>query len=380
MFKTVSFALLMLIVPCGLTSSLFSASVFPGEEWQTASPEEQGIDPNRLNRAIQYLKDHSGKDGVAELVIILNGYLVWQGPRVDRKHGVWSLTKSFTSTVLGLLIEEGKCSLDTLAKDIVPEMAETYPTVTLRHFTTMTSGYRAEGDETTGGYTHGPSATPFVPSPVPLFSPPGSKYAYWDSAMNQFAHVLTRIAGKPLKDYLNEKIARPIGMNPDQWDWGFFRLEDGSVIHGGAGNHGKHVMITARELARFGLLYLNRGRWNDAQLIPESWIDQACSVQVAAEIPVADPQLSPTEGSGAYGYNWWINGTQSNGERKWPDAPAKTFSASGYNNNDLFIIPEWNMVIVRLGLDQNDHAITDHEYSTFLNYIGDALTTGRTGP
>jgi len=63
----------------------------------------------------------------------------------------------------------------------------------------------------------------------------------------------------------------------------------------------------------------------------------------------------------------------SAGKRKWPVAPAGTYAASGYNNNDMFIIPEWNMVIVRLGLDQNDQLITDEGFSAFIQKIGEAL-------
>jgi len=147
---------------------------FPEEHWQETKPETQGVDSAKLKTAVSYLKDNSGSDGVKELVIIRNGSMIWKGADIDKMHGVWSLTKSFTSTVLGLLIDDDKASLDTLAKDYVPSMAEVYPDVTLRHFTSMTSGYYAVGDKSSGSYKHGPSRTPFKPAPTPLFKPPGS--------------------------------------------------------------------------------------------------------------------------------------------------------------------------------------------------------------
>ena len=161
-----------------------SEMIFPGERWQEATPEAQNVDSAKLEAAVSYLKDHSGSDGVKELVIIRNGRLIWKGTDIDKQHGVWSLTKSFTSTVLGLLIDDGKATLDTLAKDYVPSLAAVYPDIALRHFTTMTSGYYAVGDEPSGSYKHGPSRTPFKSASKPLFEPPGSRYAYWDSAMN----------------------------------------------------------------------------------------------------------------------------------------------------------------------------------------------------
>jgi CubicO group peptidase (beta-lactamase class C family) len=348
-----------------------SKMVFPEERWQETKPEAQGVDSTKLNAAISYLKDNSGSDGVKELVIIRNGVMIWKGTDIDKMHGVWSLTKTFTSTVLGLLIDDEKATLDTFAKDYVPSMAEVYPNVTLQHFTTMTSGYYAVGDEPSGSYKHGPSSTPFKPTPTPLFKPPGSRYAYWDSAMNQFANVLTHIANEPIEDLFKQRIADPIGMDRAKWDWGDFGKIDGIVVNGGSGNNNKHIFISARELARFGHLFLNRGKWKNKQLISASWADMAIKAHVPASLPLE--ALSGADGRGVYGFNWWANGIKPNGKRNWPGAPSGTYAASGYNNNDMFVIPEWNMVIVRLGLDQSEFAITNAIYGSFLEKVGQAI-------
>ena len=369
MGKYVLCVCLMLIGSCLLGSSF--GMVFPGDDWQRVRPEEAKVDSGKLAEAVEYLKNHSGRDGVRELVIIRNGYMIHKGDNIDKVHGVWSCTKSFTSTVLGLLIDEKKTSLGALAKDYVPEMAENYGKVTLKHFTTMTSGYRAVGDEPKGGYTHGPSTTPFTPGPEPLFEP-GTKYAYWDSAMNQFANVLARIADEPIEDVFKRRIAEPIGMHHDKWRWGDFGKVDGLVINGGSGNNNKHIFICAREIARLGQLFLNRGNWNGKQLISSEWVDLATRVHVPASMPLGHLQ-SGIDGRGVYGFNWWNNGIKPDGKRKWPDAPVGTYCASGHNNNKMFIIPEWNMVIVRLGLDQRDNKISDAVWNTFLRKVGRSL-------
>ena len=356
-----------------VVSAWFSAAgamVFPGEDWREAKPESQGIDSEKMKEAVSYLAENSGPDGVKELVIIRNGYMIHKGTDIDKVHGVWSLTKSFTSTVLGLLIDDGKANLDTLAKDYVPSMAQAYPGVTLRHFTTMTSGYYAVGDEPQGRYRHGPSATPFEPFGKPLFAP-GSKYAYWDSAMNQFGNVLTRIAGEPIKDLFKRRIADPIGMNRSKWDWGDFGKVEGIVVNGGSGNSNNHIFICARELARFGHLFLNRGKWESKQLVSAAWMEKATKAQVPG--PIALEELSGADGRGVYGYNWWVNGIKADGQRKWPGATVGTYSASGYNNNDMFVIPEWQMVVVRLGLDEGTLNIADQTYGSFLEKIGGAM-------
>jgi CubicO group peptidase (beta-lactamase class C family) len=341
--------------------------VFPGRAWQRATPESQGLDAGRLESAVAYLRENAGPDGVGELAIVRNGYMVWHGPHIDKVHGIWSCTKSFTSTVLGLLIEDGKATPDTRAKEHLAELATAYPGVTLRHFTTMTSGYRAENDEPRGGYRHGPSPTPFDPCNTPLFAP-GTHYAYWDSAMNQFGNVLTHIAGEPMIELFHRRIAEPIGMDPDKWDWGDFGQIDGIVVNGGSGNSNNHVFICAREMARFGHLFLNRGNWDGRRLISADWVDLATKPHVCSSLPLWPD--SGADGRGVYGFNWWTNATKADGQPKWPGAPAGTYAACGYNNNDMFVIPEWNMVIVRLGLDQQQRKVTDAVYGQFIRRVG----------
>lgn len=342
--------------------------VFPGKDWEVATPESQGVDPAKLNQAVALLEQTVGKDGVHELAIVRHGRMIWQGDDIDKLHGVWSFTKVFTSTALGLLIDDGKCTLDTKAADILPAMAATYPQVTLRHFATMTSGYRAVGDEQ-GSYSHGASVTPFDPNPNPLFRPPGSHFAYWDSAMNQFANALTRIAGEALEDLMQRRIADPIGMNRAKWDWGDWGKIDGLVVNGGSGNKTGPMKISTREAARFGLLFLNRGNWNGKQLLSERWVDAATRVQVPASVPHGFAERS-SEGPGEYGFNWWVNGIKPDGKRKFPGAPPNTYCGAGHNNNRCFVIPEWNMVIVRLGLDGS---AKDQVWSDFLAKVGEAL-------
>jgi hypothetical protein len=79
---------------------------------------------------------------------------------------------------------------------------------------------------------------------------------------------------------------------------------------------------------------------------------------------------SEKEGPGEYGFNWWINGVKANGQRKFPDAPPDTYCGAGFNNNRCFVIPEWNMVVVRLGLDGN---APDKVWNDFLAKVGEAI-------
>jgi len=353
----------LLLIMMGGKETLAGGMVFPGAAWTEVTPESQKVDSAKLNVAVDYLRDHSGSNGVKRLIIVRNGRVIWKGSEVDRRQCVWSVTKAFTSTAHGLLIEDGKCKLNTLARQYNPkDLAELYPDVTLRHFATMTSGYDGVGgsydyDEKRRGDQNA------LVGPLPPFFAPGTKYQYWDEATQQYGYVLTQIAGEPLHDYLKRRIFNPIGISKTEFQPDY----TGEVPNWTGG-----LVISAADLARFGLLFLNEGNWAGKQLVPASWIREATRVQVPPSIPNGLAS-SGRKGSGVYGYHWWPNGTTPEGKRRWPDAPLCTYARSGYNNNDLFIIPAWNMVIVRLGLDQREDEITADEYNVFLKKVSEAV-------
>jgi CubicO group peptidase (beta-lactamase class C family) len=205
-------------------------------------------------------------------------------------------------------------------------------------------------------------------------------YAYWDSAVNELGFLITKIAEKSMKALFQERIGSVIGLDPNDWNWGDFGQVDGLTINGGAGNHNNHVFISAIELSRFGHLMLNRGFWKGTQLIDPNWIDSSTDVQVSVGLPWAGIGSAILDGRGAYGYLWWRNGMLADGKQKWPGATSGTFAASGANNNKLFVIPEWNMVIVRLGLDGGEATtIKDSEWGRLLNLVGKAVTDRKKG-
>jgi len=306
---------------------------------------------HELDSALTYLKSVCGKDGINKVVILKEGKVLFKGTESEVVQNVWSCTKSFTSTVLGLLIAEGKCSLDSKVMNFLPELRENYPDVTFRNFATMTSGYKAKGDNPALG--HGQTDTPFSPDPEPLFSP-GREFRYWDSAMNMFARALSKVAGEPIENFFRRKVAVPIGMVPEKWNWKDFGEIDGIIVNGGAGNKSRGIFISASEMARFGQLFLNKGNWEGRQIIPVQWVQEATSPEIKGLVP---------NDSTPYGFNWWTAG-------RFPDAPEGTFAALGFNNNNCIVIPAWDMVIARLGLDGE---IEDEKWNNFIKMVGEAL-------
>ena len=341
---------------------------FPGTDWQEISPEEQGVDSVRLIAAMNYLGDTYGGAGVSEAIVMRNGYMIWKGSNIDEIHTIHSCTKTFTSTILGLLIDDGKCNLDDLAVKYVPDLAETYPEyamIKLRHLASMTSGYDGERGEKTDEKPWGDERKYLNPV-APLFAA-GTAYKYHDAAVHLLGHIITRIAGEPMEDVFRRRIADPIGMKRSKWiDLG---IVDGVLFNSPSGIYNGGIHITAREMARYGYLYLNRGNWNGKQLISPDWVDQA----TVNHVPASFRALSG-RGSGRYGFFWWTNGIKADGNRPWPLAPPGTYGARGGSSNYCFVIPEWNMVIVRLeAASRLSFRNSDSVLDTFFGMVSDAL-------
>jgi CubicO group peptidase (beta-lactamase class C family) len=347
--------------------------VFPADTWAQATPESQGVDAAGLRAALEHL-DRALRDfgGVGTVFIVRNGYAIWAGPESDKEYPIFSCTKVFTSTVLGVLTDDGKCCLEDLAIRYLPELSQAHPEyagLRLHHLATMAGGYqgvvREVSDEQPWGDPLG-----YLLAQYPRYEP-GSACAYHDHDVFLLGHILTRVAGESLAILFKRRIADPIGMT--RWSWGVVgTLESGLPLNNVAGTPSRSpgVQTNARELARFGHLFLNRGLWDGRRLLSASFIDQATSNQVPASLPHA----SGADPAGHYGFYWWTNGRQRNGAQPWPDAPAGAYAARGGSGNFCFVVPDWNLVLVRLGTNTlTRSAGTDELWSGFFRQVREAM-------
>lgn len=338
--------------------------IFPAETWEHRQPEELNIDSDLLLEALDYLASESGEDGLEEVFIARRGFVIYKGDSIHKKHNIYSSSKSFTSTVLGLLRDRGLISEETLAKDIDTALARWYPDLRLRHFASMTSGYSAKGGSRWNEPSEDWSWTPFEID-TPLFDP-GTEYAYWDEAQMMFGRLLTMKSGRTLKSIFMEGIGEHIGMKDFDW-WGD-EVYKGIPLNNGCTG----VTIDAEQLARFGHFYLNNGSWNGEQLLSKEWISKATQNQVFTD-KLADTDRKNVDGRGCYGFNWWVNGRMVNGEFHMPDSPKSLYYASGLHNNMCFVIPEWDMVVVRRGEDGNPKKGKPFVYNEFFKRMTKAV-------
>ncbi|WP_419658490.1 serine hydrolase domain-containing protein [Desulfosarcina variabilis] len=324
-------------------------SVFPGKNWQKASPDSQGVDGDALDNAMQYLDKNLAGVGTDEMVIVRNGYIIYDGAAANSRHSIYSGTKTFTTTVLGLLIKEGRISsINDRAVKYLPRLDDEYPAysaITLKQLATFTSGYTADITAKPDMHWGNPNGylTPGRPS-----APPGTQFNYHDPGMHQLGNILTRVSGEGLEQTFKTKVADIIGMQNWQWHHcGYGNNGESTTVVANflnpSGIYGGGIHATALDIARYGLLYLNRGNWNGRQILSPGWVDEATTNQVPLDISNQGPDQR-----GRMGYLWWTNGIGVNGARRWPSAPAKTYTFHGRSRNFCFVVPEWNMVIVRL--------------------------------
>jgi CubicO group peptidase (beta-lactamase class C family) len=320
---------------------------FPTEEWEEVAPEAEGVDSAWLRAAVDHMAATFGRDGARELVIVRNGRLIWAGPGADAYHTIYSCTKTFTSTLLGILVDEGKCSLDDLAVKYVPGLDDHYTLygkIRLRHLASMSGGYRGQVVDKRPDQPWG-DVMAYLNPREPAFEA-GTHVQYNDHDVFILGKILTLLTRTPLQDQFQRRIAGPIGI--ERWEWGVSGTVDGIPLNNPPGNPGgagaAGVKISPRDLARFGLLMLNRGNWNGRQLLSPAFVDEATSNR----IPLTGG-FRNRDFRGRYGFYWWTNGAMIDGRRPWPSAPSGTYMAHGNGGNFCCVVPEWNVVIVRMG-------------------------------
>lgn len=327
LFLIVFFVSSVHLLPVGCTSGS-REKVFPGKEWDIITPEKAGLNEAALTRIDSLMKKAN-----ANGVLIHNGYLVTEwcyGGAKETHFEVQSITKSITSSVLGLALHDGLIpSLDAKVKDYYPglQVGPYTDEITFRHLVTASSGIKSTITE--GRY--------FDPDNMK----PGIESRYHNDHFHQLAAALTYIYCQELGEVFSNRVLQPI-MAQDSMRWGYHRSSEVTcgngrqtkVVGGYAFTH-----WSARDLARVGYLYLNEGNWDGRQLLPAAFTREA---RRAIPIPVMDmaPDASPDKRSNAkYGFGW-RGKISKNGKELW--------YMSGNGGQFCIVLPELNLVMTKI--------------------------------
>ena len=220
-------------------------------------------------------------------VVVAEGW--WEPYRADVVHDMFSLSKSFTSTAVGLAQAEGLLSVDDLVLDHVGDLAPADPDTHLarmriRHLLSMTTGHHDACDEVT--FASQDWARAFLT--IPPEHEPGSHFVYNTAASHLLSVIVQRLTGRRLLDYLGPRLLEPLGIEDARWE-----QSPSGVDAGGFG-----LFLATEDIACFSQLYLDDGVWQGRRLLPEGWVEEATRAH-------GPEQPGDSEWDQGYGYQFW---------------------------------------------------------------------------
>ena len=270
----------------------------PASALPHSSPERQGISSSTLLEFVETADREI--DAMHSFMLVRHGHVVaeawWTPYDAETPHVLYSLSKSFASTAVGLAIAEGKFTLDDPVLKFFPEDAPEEPSPNLRAMRVrdllrMSTGHQSEPPlwrGAPGSQSKGETWTQaFLAHPVPF--KPSTHFLYNSPATYMASAILQKVTGTTVLDYLRPRLFEPLGFKNPTW-----LASPQGVSIGGYG-----FFARTEEIARFGQLYLQKGAWNGRQLIPAAWVDEATARQTSnGSSPTSDWDQG-------YGYQFW---------------------------------------------------------------------------
>ena len=353
----------------------FSASVYcqelyyPGLDWEQRPPESLGFSNQKIKEAIQFAIDNENsvnrnlRDAIISAfgyepgfeikgttkprkgpngLIIKDGYIIGKWGDVSRVDMTFSVTKSYLSTVAGLAYQKGLFNLDEKLKDYIKDgkfSSDHNKEITWHHLLNQSSQWKGSLFGTFDWADRPPRNLSVEELKVQQIPGPGEAYKYNDVRVNLLSFSLLSVLEESLPEVLKREIMDPIGASAS-WNWyGYEKskiLLNRTVVSSvsGGGHFGGGLFINSLDHARFGLLFLRKGKWKNELLLSPEWIKLV---------------QQPSENNESYGYMWWLN----KGDRKWRGLSENIYYGAGFGGNFIVIIPDQNLVVVARWIDSS---------------------------
>lgn len=340
-----------------------------GANWKTQSPQTFKINNQKLQAAVDFAKanEYSGekdlrlaivkgftrepfhkilgptkKRGGPAGMILKNGYVIAQWGDTKRVDMTFSVTKSYLSTVAALALDARMIrSVDDKVAEYVWDGkfgGAHNSKITWRHLLNQSSDWYGQ---LWGGYDWAdrpPRKGGIDDWKRRKLHEPGTHFKYNDVRVNLLAYSLLQVWRKPLPQVIKEKVMDPIGAS-STWRWFGYKDSwvnvDGNMVQSvsGGGHSGGGLFINTEDHARFGLLFLNNGRWNNKQIVSPEWIKMA---------------TQPSKANVNYGFMWWLN---KKGPRHWQGVSEDIYYAAGFGGNFIIVDKAHDLVIVTRWLE-----------------------------
>lgn len=322
---------------------------YPDATWEhVASPQQLGWSLEKLKLA----KEYSATINTAAVMIVVDGKILDEWGETTTKYNIHSIRKSFLSAMYGIYVRQGRIDLARTMEqlgidDNEPSLSAAEKKATLHDLIDARSGiYHPALYETAAMKAARPARGSHAPDTFWY-------YNNWD--FNVLGMVFERSVKNSVYRELQARLAEPIGMQD-------YTLEDGQYFTGPDSVYAAYPFrLTARDMARFGLLFLRQGAWRGNQVVPADWVKESTT------------SYSDAGQSGGYGYLWWVavNGKHFPGVVM----PEGSFSARGSGGHYILVVPAYDLVIVhRVNTDIRDRRVTAEEFGKLVRLIFEART------
>jgi len=290
--------------------------------WQTSTPEEQGLDSEKLAEGLLEIQQRNIP--IHSLMIVRNGYVVLDASYYpydgQSPHNLGSVTKSVLTTIVGIAVQQGKFSLDDTLVSFFPENAidnrdARKDRITVRDLLSMSSGLDCTGlpsEATVQEMEASPDWVQFMLD-RPMVDEPGSTFVYCGGDMHLLSAILQKVTGMTAFEFARQNLFEPLGFQEVFWP------TDPQGFNQGSGN----IRMVPADMAKLGFLFLHGGQWDGQQIVSQEWVRAA-----------VQPQVGST-----YGYGWWIN----------EGVAGREFNADGAGGQHIAVIPGLNIVLVTTG-------------------------------
>ncbi|SEM36974.1 CubicO group peptidase, beta-lactamase class C family [Pseudomonas sp. ok272] len=342
MFKRLSLLLICLLSLPAL------AEHWPAEQW-AQGPAISGPAVQALEAYAFPPRDDASRQGIRTdaLLVIRDGQVIYEHyaapTTADTPHLTWSVSKSVMAAVLGVAYGEGLFKLEDPAARFYPPL-QGHPAITQADLLHWASGLDWQEDYEYAPlnssvvamlYTRGHADMAAFIAGHGAFSAPGSSFRYSSGDSTLLAATLKAMVGpQRYPDYPWRALFEPLGIRSATWETD----ATGTFVAS------SYAYMTARDLARIGLLMQRNGRWGERQLLPQDWV--AFNLQPFSHYRAGQDGAVP-------GGHWWLNRAVDGAEKPWADAPDDSFAALGHWGQALYVVPSENLVIVRYGDDRD---------------------------
>ena len=304
--------------------------------WEVSSLAAEGIDTPTIVRLTEQIEQDE-YNAVHGCLIVKNGLLVYEeyfhGFRREKLHRLYSVTKSVTSALIGIAIDRGQIGgVDETVVSFFPEYVDegwdhAKDAITLEHLLTMTAGLKYDEhsyaySDPRNSHTQMTEARDWMRWTLeqPLVARPGTRFAYSTGNSQLFSGIIHKATGLYANQFAEECLFAPLGIQDYFWTIG------GNFPATGGSNGG--LKLCARDMAKFGYVYLTGGRWKGVQVVPEEWVEESLVSRIQAW------------GGAQYGYQWWIHRSRVAGtEIDW-------FAAHGHGDQLIALFPSLDLVVV----------------------------------